>query len=77
MGTALPLFLLLPLLSSSHETGPGMTLQLRLKESFPQNSYDSSFLVLLEKLCLLLQLPPGTNVTLHHARSSQHITCKA
>ncbi|KAM9234325.1 surfactant-associated protein 2 [Dugong dugon] len=77
MGAALPLFLLLPLLCSSHKTGPGMTLQLRLKESSPGNSsYDSSFLGLLEKLCLLLHLPPGTNVTLHHAGSLQRVTCK-
>ncbi|XP_058410840.1 surfactant-associated protein 2 [Diceros bicornis minor] len=77
MGARLPLFLLLTLLGSSHGAGPGMTLQLKLKDSFLSNvSYDSSFLELLEKLCLLLHLPSGTNVTLHHAGSPQHVICK-
>ncbi|XP_037374541.1 surfactant-associated protein 2 [Talpa occidentalis] len=77
MRARLPLFLLLILLSSSHGTGPGMTLQLKLKESFFANSpYDSSFQELLEKLCLLLHLPTGTNVTLHHAGSPHHVLCK-
>ncbi|XP_023397427.1 surfactant-associated protein 2 [Loxodonta africana] len=53
MGATLPLFFLLTLLGSSQGTGSGMTLQLRLKESFPGNSsYDSSFLGLLEKVVL-------------------------
>ncbi|XP_037699099.1 surfactant-associated protein 2 [Choloepus didactylus] len=77
MGAELPVFLLLTLLGSSRGAGPGMTLQLKLKESFLGNfSYDSSFLELLEKLCLLLHLPSGTNVTLHRAGSRQHISCK-
>ncbi|XP_012289335.2 surfactant-associated protein 2 [Aotus nancymaae] len=76
MGSGLPLVLLWTLLGSSHGTGPGMTLQLKLKESFLRNSsYESSFLELLEKLCLLLHLPSGTNVTLHHARSQHHVIC--
>ncbi|XP_057556376.1 surfactant-associated protein 2 [Hippopotamus amphibius kiboko] len=77
MGPGLPLLLLLTLLASSQATGPGMTLQLKLKDSFLANSsYDSSFLGLLEKLCFLLHLPSGTTVTLHHARSLHRITCK-
>ncbi|XP_007949658.1 surfactant-associated protein 2 [Orycteropus afer afer] len=76
MGAALPLFLFLTIFSSSYGTGPSMTLQLRLKESLPGNSSsDSSFLGLLKKLCLLLHLPPGTNITLHHAGSPWHVTC--
>ncbi|XP_072801509.1 surfactant-associated protein 2 isoform X1 [Vicugna pacos] len=55
----------------------GMTLQLKLKDSFLANSsYDSSFLKLLEKLCLLLHLPSGTSVTLHHSGSLHHVICK-
>ncbi|XP_039323705.1 surfactant-associated protein 2 [Saimiri boliviensis] len=74
MGSGLPLVFLLTLLGSSH--GTGMTLQLKLKESFLRNSsYESSFLELLEKLCLLLHLPSGTNITLHHARSQHHVVC--
>ncbi|XP_004695444.1 PREDICTED: surfactant-associated protein 2 [Condylura cristata] len=77
MGALLPLFLLLTLLGSSRGTGPGMTLQLKLKDSFLANStYDSSFQELLEKLCLLLHLPSGTNVTLRHSRSPHHVICK-
>ncbi|TKC35217.1 hypothetical protein EI555_011132 [Monodon monoceros] len=54
-----------------------MTLQLKMKDSFLSNSsYDSSFLGLLKKLCSLLHLPSGTNVTLHHAGSPHHVTCK-
>uniref|UniRef100_A0AC11C3N5 Uncharacterized protein n=1 Tax=Ovis aries TaxID=9940 RepID=A0AC11C3N5_SHEEP len=57
--------------------GPGMTLHLKLKYSLPANSsYDSSFLDFLQKFCLLLHLPLGTNVTLHQAGSSQHATCR-
>uniref|UniRef100_A0A2K6SBP4 Surfactant associated 2 n=1 Tax=Saimiri boliviensis boliviensis TaxID=39432 RepID=A0A2K6SBP4_SAIBB len=26
-------------------------------------------------LCLLLHLPSGTNITLHHARSQHHVVC--
>ncbi|XP_008573568.1 PREDICTED: surfactant-associated protein 2 [Galeopterus variegatus] len=77
MGSELLLFLLLTLLGSSHGTGPGMTLQLKLKESFLVNSsYDSTFLELLAKVCLLLHLPSGTNITLHHAGPPHHVTCK-
>ncbi|XP_019487371.1 PREDICTED: surfactant-associated protein 2 [Hipposideros armiger] len=77
MRTGLPLFLLLTFLDSSHEIGPGMTLQLKLKDSFLANSsYDSSFLELLQKLCLLLHLPSGTNVTLHRAGSPHHVICE-
>ncbi|KAF0884411.1 surfactant-associated protein 2 [Hyaena hyaena] len=77
MGARLPFFLFLILLGSSQGTGPGMILQLKLKDSLLANfSYDSSFLELLEKLCLLLQLPPGTNVTLHHAGSPYLAICK-
>ncbi|XP_008691145.1 surfactant-associated protein 2 [Ursus americanus] len=77
MRAKVPFFLFLTLLSSSQGTGPGMTLQLKLKDSFLANfSYDSNFLELLEKLCLLLHLPSGTNVTLHHAGSPQHVICK-
>ncbi|XP_077017374.1 surfactant-associated protein 2 [Tamandua tetradactyla] len=75
MGTKLPIFLLLTLLGSSHGAGPGMTLQLKLKESFLGNVYDSSFLELLEKLCFLFHLPSGTNVTLHRGGSRRHTTC--
>ncbi|XP_003128352.1 surfactant-associated protein 2 [Sus scrofa] len=77
MATGLPLVLLLTLLGSSQGTGPGMTLRLKLKETFlADSSYDSSFLELLEKLCLLLHLPSGTNVTLHQAGSLHHVTCR-
>ncbi|XP_072801510.1 surfactant-associated protein 2 isoform X2 [Vicugna pacos] len=81
MGAGLSLFLFLTLLGSSQGTavllGPGMTLQLKLKDSFLANSsYDSSFLKLLEKLCLLLHLPSGTSVTLHHSGSLHHVICK-
>ncbi|XP_011382320.2 surfactant-associated protein 2 [Pteropus vampyrus] len=76
METKLPLFLLLTLLGSSHGRGPGMTLQLKLKDFFLANPYDSGFLELLKKLCLLFHLPSGTNVTLHQAGFPYHITCK-
>ncbi|XP_007532378.1 surfactant-associated protein 2 [Erinaceus europaeus] len=77
MAALLPLFLFLTLLSTSYGTGPGMILQLKLKDSFPANSsYGYDFMRLLEKLCLLLDLHSGTNVTLHHAGSLHHVTCK-
>ncbi|XP_047651996.1 surfactant-associated protein 2 [Phacochoerus africanus] len=77
MATGLPLVLLLTLLGSSQGTGPGMSLRLKLKETFlADSSYDSSFLELLEKLCLLLHLPSGTNVTLHQAGSLHRVTCR-
>ncbi|XP_044113177.1 surfactant-associated protein 2 isoform X3 [Neovison vison] len=76
MGARMPFFLFLTLLGSSQGTGPGMILQLKLKDSFLANfSYDSNFLELLEKLCFLLHLPSGTNVTLHHSGSPLHVTC--
>ncbi|XP_059555683.1 surfactant-associated protein 2 [Myotis daubentonii] len=76
MGARLPLFLLLTLLGSSQGAGPGMTLRLKLKDSFVANpSYGSSFLELLQKLCLLLHLPPGTRVTPRQAGSPHHVTC--
>ncbi|VCW51750.1 unnamed protein product [Gulo gulo] len=52
MGARMPFFLFLTLLGSSQgTTGPGMILQLKLKDSFLANfSYDSSFLELLEKV---------------------------
>ncbi|XP_070275095.1 surfactant-associated protein 2 [Myotis yumanensis] len=76
MGARLPLFLLLTLLGSSQGAGPGMTLRLKLKDSSLANSsYGSSFLELLQKLCLLLHLPPGTRVTPHRAGSPHHVTC--
>ncbi|XP_075409940.1 surfactant-associated protein 2 [Tenrec ecaudatus] len=78
MGPVLPIFLLLTLLGGSHGTGPSMTVQLRLKQSAPGNSsYGSTFLGWLEKLCLLLHLPPGTNVTLHRGGAPQRITCNS
>uniref|UniRef100_A0A8C2RCC9 Surfactant-associated protein 2 n=1 Tax=Capra hircus TaxID=9925 RepID=A0A8C2RCC9_CAPHI len=71
MGAGLPLVLLLTLVR------PGMTLHLKLKNSLLANSsQDSSFLDFLQKFCLLLHLPLGTNVTLHQAGSSQHATCR-
>uniref|UniRef100_A0A8D2B0D6 Surfactant associated 2 n=1 Tax=Sciurus vulgaris TaxID=55149 RepID=A0A8D2B0D6_SCIVU len=77
MGSQLPLYLLLALLGSSHGTGPSMTLQMKLKASFlPNVSHDSSFLELLKKLCLLLQLPSETNVTLHHEGPPHYFICK-
>ncbi|KAF6365303.1 surfactant associated 2 [Rhinolophus ferrumequinum] len=77
MGARLPLFLLLTILGSAHGTGPGMILQLQLKDSFLANSsYESSFLELLQKLCLLLHLPSGTNVTLRQPGSPLHVICK-
>ncbi|XP_012508355.1 PREDICTED: surfactant-associated protein 2 [Propithecus coquereli] len=78
MGSGLPLILLLTLLGGSCGAGPGMTLQLKLKESLLANfSYESSFLELLKTLCLLLHLPSGTNITLHHAGSPHHVICSA
>uniref|UniRef100_A0A8C5XJK3 Surfactant associated 2 n=2 Tax=Microcebus murinus TaxID=30608 RepID=A0A8C5XJK3_MICMU len=76
MGSRLPLVLLLTLLGGSCGAGPGMTLQLKLKESFVANfSYESGFLELLKKFCLLLHLPSGTNVTLHHVGPPHHVIC--
>ncbi|KAM8937831.1 surfactant-associated protein 2 [Lycaon pictus] len=77
MGAGMSFFLFLTFLGTSQATGPGMTLQLKLKDSFLANfCYNSSFLELLEKLCLLLNLSSGTNITLHHAGSPHHVTCR-
>uniref|UniRef100_A0A8C6RKI2 Surfactant associated 2 n=2 Tax=Nannospalax galili TaxID=1026970 RepID=A0A8C6RKI2_NANGA len=77
MGSLL-LFLLLAPLSSSLATGPRVTLQVKLKEAFrAKASQDSSFPELLQKLCLLLQLPSGTNVTLYQTGPRHHLTCRA
>ncbi|XP_042540072.1 surfactant-associated protein 2 [Dipodomys spectabilis] len=76
MRLILPLFLLLSLLTSSHATGPTATLQVKLKTFLANVSHDSSFLDLPGKLCLLLHLPSGTNVTLHHKGPPHHFTCK-
>ncbi|XP_036290388.1 surfactant-associated protein 2 [Pipistrellus kuhlii] len=75
MGARLPLFLLLALLGSSQGAGPGLALRLKLKDSSLANaSYDSSFLELLQKLCLLLRLPPGTGMAPRQA-GAHHVTC--
>ncbi|XP_008824518.1 surfactant-associated protein 2-like, partial [Nannospalax galili] len=58
--------------------GPRVTLQVKLKEAFrAKASQDSSFPELLQKLCLLLQLPSGTNVTLYQTGPRHHLTCRA
>nr|XP_004672019.1 surfactant-associated protein 2 [Jaculus jaculus] len=73
---SLPLFLLLVLLSSSQATGPGITLQVKLKEIFQAKaSHNSGFQEVLTKLCLLLHLPSGTNITLHHKGPPHHLIC--
>ncbi|KAM6184047.1 surfactant-associated protein 2 [Erethizon dorsatum] len=78
MACLLPLLLLLALLGSSRGTGPGLTLQVKLKgPSQASAPHNSSFLELLEKLCLLLHLPPGASVTVHHKGPRHHLICKA
>ncbi|XP_004847101.1 surfactant-associated protein 2 [Heterocephalus glaber] len=78
MGSQLLLFFLLALLGSSRGTGPSVTLKVKLKEASQASvSHDSSLLELLRKLCLLLCLPSGTNVTLHHKGPRHHLICKA
>ncbi|ERE88297.1 surfactant-associated protein 2 [Cricetulus griseus] len=73
----MPLLLLLALLYSSQATGPKVTLKVKLTEVFQAKvSQDSSFLDLLQKICLLLRLPPGANMTLHHKGSPHHLTCR-
>ncbi|XP_048205180.1 surfactant-associated protein 2 [Perognathus longimembris pacificus] len=58
-------------------SGPTATLQVKLKKPFLANvSRDSSFLELPRKLCLLLHLPSGTNVTLHQKGAPHHFTCE-
>ncbi|OBS74586.1 hypothetical protein A6R68_14864 [Neotoma lepida] len=50
MGSLMPLFLLLALLSSTHATGPKVTLKVKLMEAFQAKaSQDSSFLDMLQK----------------------------
>ncbi|XP_036032188.1 surfactant-associated protein 2 [Onychomys torridus] len=72
-----PLFLILTLLSSTCATGPKVTLKVKLTEAFQAKaSQDSSFLDVLQKICLLLHLPSGTNMTLHHKGPSHHLTCR-
>lgn len=76
MGSPLPLFLLLALLGGSQGTGPSMTLRVKLKEPVQASvALDSSFAELLRKLCLILRLPSGTNVTLHCEGPRHHLTC--
>ncbi|XP_020030451.2 surfactant-associated protein 2 [Castor canadensis] len=78
MGSTLPLFFLLVFLGSSQATGPSVTLQVKVKETFQTRvSHGSSFPELLRKVCLLLHLPPGTKITLHHKGPSHHLICKA
>ncbi|XP_076772919.1 surfactant-associated protein 2 isoform X5 [Arvicanthis niloticus] len=59
--------------------GPKVTLQVKLTEAFQAKaSQDSSALDMLQKICLLLRLPSGTNVTLHHKGPPlHHLTCGA
>ncbi|XP_021073096.1 surfactant-associated protein 2 [Mus pahari] len=77
MESFMRLFLLLVLLSSSH-AGPKVTLQVKLTESFQaKTSQDSSALDVLQKICLFLHLPAGTNVTLHHKGPPHYLTCRA
>ncbi|XP_028642196.1 surfactant-associated protein 2 [Grammomys surdaster] len=78
MESLMSLFLFLALLSSSH-AGPKVTLQVKLTKAFQANvSQDSSALDMLQKICLLLHLPSGTNVTLHYkGPSPHHLTCRA
>nr|XP_003473814.1 surfactant-associated protein 2 [Cavia porcellus] len=79
MGRPLPLLLLLlALLASSRGTGPSLTLQVKLQGP-PQASapHHPSFPELLQKLCLLLHLPSGARVTVHHQGPRHHLTCKA
>ncbi|XP_052018932.1 surfactant-associated protein 2 [Apodemus sylvaticus] len=77
MESSMCLFLLLALLSSSH-AGSKVTLQVKLTEAFQaKTSQDSCALDTLQKICLLLHLPAGTNVTLHHKGPPHHLTCRA
>ncbi|XP_057650609.1 surfactant-associated protein 2 [Chionomys nivalis] len=77
MGSSMPLFFLLALLDISHVSGPKVILKVKLAEVFqPTASQDSSFLGMLQKICLLLHLPSGTNMTLHHKGPPHHLTCR-
>ncbi|XP_010641754.1 surfactant-associated protein 2 [Fukomys damarensis] len=77
MGSLLPLFLLLALLSSSRGTGPSATLQVKLKEPSQARVSHTSLPELLRKLCLVLRLPSGTDITLHHKGPQHHLICRA
>ncbi|KAM4834897.1 surfactant-associated protein 2 [Thomomys bottae] len=57
-------------------SGPTVTLQVKLKAFLTNVSHDSSSLELPGKLCFLLHLPSGTNVTLHHKGAPHQFTCK-
>ncbi|XP_021041381.1 surfactant-associated protein 2 [Mus caroli] len=77
MESLMRLFLLLALLSSS-QAGPKVTLQVKLTEAFQaKTSQISSALDMLQKICLLLHLPSGTNVTLLHKGPPHFLTCRA
>ncbi|XP_038200092.1 surfactant-associated protein 2 [Arvicola amphibius] len=77
MGSSMPLFLLLALLNSLHATGPKVILKVKLAEVFPAKaSQDPSFLGMLQKICLFLHLPSGTNMTLHHKGPPHHLICR-
>ncbi|XP_005087681.1 surfactant-associated protein 2 [Mesocricetus auratus] len=79
MGPPMSLFLLLllALLDSSHAAGPKVTLKVKLTEAFrAKASQDASFLDMLQKICILLHLPPGANMTLHHKGPPHHLTCR-
>ncbi|XP_021506959.1 surfactant-associated protein 2 [Meriones unguiculatus] len=76
MASSVHLFLLLVLLSSSCAAGPKVILQGKLTEA-SQASQDSGFPSVLQKICRLLHLPPGTNVTLHHKGPSHRLSCGA
>nr|XP_048296788.1 surfactant-associated protein 2 isoform X2 [Myodes glareolus] len=57
--------------------GSKVILKVKLAEVFQAKaSQDSSFLGMLEKICLLLHLPSGTNMTLHHKGPPHHLTCR-
>ncbi|EDL86760.1 rCG41804 [Rattus norvegicus] len=78
MEPSMCLFLLLTLLCSSLAGPTKVTLQVKLTEaSQAKTSQDSGFLDMLQKICLLLHLSPGTNVTLHHKGPPHHLTCRA
>ncbi|XP_051009553.1 surfactant-associated protein 2 [Acomys russatus] len=75
MESSMHLCLLLALLSISHAIGPKVTLQVKLTEAF--QAQDSVFKMnMLEKICVALHLPPGTDVTLHHTGPPYHLTCR-
>ncbi|XP_027732543.1 surfactant-associated protein 2 isoform X3 [Vombatus ursinus] len=70
------LFLLLILPNKPQGTGPRTLMHLKLKDSFPGNfSRVPHFQEFLEKVCHLLNLPLGTNITLRSPGSPHHVTC--